>query len=358
MSPVSFALFDSAVGRCAVVWGERGVVGVQLAESSESRTRARVHKRFPDAHESEAIDLSTAALDLDGVPPFHRRVYEIVRTIPPGSTRTYHQVAVQLKTPNAAGAVARALRQNPFPIVVPSHRVLGADGKIGGDVTTNFPLLSQETESTTPLDFDPSAAALHLRVVDPDLARLIDTIGPVDLRLNTARSVFFALAEAIVYQQLNGRVAEKIFARVCALFPYAPQGPSAEQLLKASDKKLRGAGLSGAKLLSLRDLARRVVAGEVPGLYDLRAMDDEAIIECLSQVRGIGRWTAEMFLIFRLGRPDVLPVDDYGVRQGFAFAMQSKLPTPQELGKYGERWIPFRTVASWYLWRAAERGRE
>ena len=131
-----------------------------------------------------------------------------------------------------------------------------------------------------------------------------------------ASSIFGALAQAIVYQQLNGKAAAAIFARFCALFPGSD--PTAEQVLAASEDELRGAGLSRSKLLSLRDLAGKTVSAEIPTLDQIRHMEDEAIIERLTSVRGIGRWTVEMLLIFRLGRPDVLPADDYGIRKGFA----------------------------------------
>jgi 3-methyladenine DNA glycosylase/8-oxoguanine DNA glycosylase len=183
---------------------------------------------------------------------------------------------------------------------------------------------------------------------------VIDAVGPFELELRKTASVFVALAEAIVYQQLTGKAAATIFGRVCALFPRGRLTP--EQILSASDRQLRGAGLSRSKVLSLRDLARRTEAGEIPGLARLRRMDDEAIVECLSEVRGIGRWTVEMLLIFRLARPDVLPADDYGVRKGFAAAFKKReLPARADIEKRGARWRPYRTVASWYLWRAAER---
>jgi len=203
--------------------------------------------------------------------------------------------------------------------------------------------------------FGPRVAVEHVRASDPVLARVIDAVGPFRLQLKRAPSSFAALAEAIVYQQLSGRAAATIFARVCALFPRAPAGPTAEQMRRVSDVQLRGAGLSRAKLLSLRDLARRVADGEIPTLAEARRMKDEALVERLTVVRGIGRWTAEMFLIFRLGRPDVLPADDYGVRKGFAIAFKKRgLPARAELERHGERWKPYRTVASWYLWRALE----
>jgi 3-methyladenine DNA glycosylase/8-oxoguanine DNA glycosylase len=210
-------------------------------------------------------------------------------------------------------------------------------------------------ESNGAFCFDAAEALLHLRGSDPALARLIDAVGPFTLRLKETPSLFGVLAEAIVYQQLTGRAAATIFGRVCALFPRAHAGPSAEHILRATDDKLRGAGLSRAKLLSLRDLARRTAGGELPTLAEVHRMENEAIIERLTTVRGIGRWTVEMLLIFRLGRPDVLPVDDYGIRKGFAFAFRRRdLPSRMDVQKRGARWKPYRTVASWYLWRAVE----
>ena len=201
------------------------------------------------------------------------------------------------------------------------------------------------------LGFDLGLAVEHLRAADPVLARIIDEIGPFRMRLRPPPSVFAALAEAIAYQQLNGA----IFARVCALFPKGT--PTPERMLGIPDERLRGAGLSRTKLLSLRDLAQRATDGRLPTLAEIHGMPDETIVERLSEVRGIGRWTAEMLLMFRLGRPDVLPVDDYGVRQGFAIAYERELSSPKELAAYGGRWEPYRTVASWYLWRVVERAK-
>lgn len=203
------------------------------------------------------------------------------------------------------------------------------------------------------LGFEPASAVEHLRARDETLARVIDSVGPFRLQPMGASSIFAALARAIVYQQLTGKAAATIFARFCALFPDAD--PTAEQVLAASGDELRGAGLSRSKLLSLCDLAAKTVSGEIPTLADIQCMEDEAIIERLTSVRGIGRWTVEMLLIFRLGRPDVLPADDYGIRKGFARAYaQGELPARKDVETYGVRWKPYRTVASWYLWRVAE----
>jgi 3-methyladenine DNA glycosylase/8-oxoguanine DNA glycosylase len=208
-------------------------------------------------------------------------------------------------------------------------------------------------DSDEALGFDPDLALQHLRGSDPVLARVIDEVGAFCMQLRPAPSVFMALARAIAYQQLNGKAAAAIFARVCAMFPRGV--PTPERMLRASDEQLRGAGLSRSKLLSLRDLAQRAADGRLPTLAEIRQMPDETIIERLSEVRGIGRWTAEMLLMFLLGRPDVLPVDDYGVRKGFAIAYDRDMPAPKELAAYGIRWKPYRTAASWYLWRMVER---
>jgi 3-methyladenine DNA glycosylase/8-oxoguanine DNA glycosylase len=187
------------------------------------------------------------------------------------------------------------------------------------------------------------------------LKALIGRIGPCRLQLRTTPSVFAALAESIVYQQLNGRAAATIFARVRALFPRARGPLTATQILAASEADLRGAGLSNAKYLALKDLARRTEAGSLPTLAQIQKLDDDAIVERLSEVRGVGRWTVEMLLIFRLGRPDVLPSDDFGVRKGFSIAFKTKeLPSKAELEARAQKWRPYRSVASWYLWRATD----
>jgi 3-methyladenine DNA glycosylase/8-oxoguanine DNA glycosylase len=212
----------------------------------------------------------------------------------------------------------------------------------------------ESTALETSIGFDVAVALAHLRGSDAALARLIDAVGPCRLQPKPAASLFFALAEAIVHQQLTAKAAGTIFGRVCALCP-GTEGLGPRALLRVTDAELRGAGLSRSKLASLRDLARRVDGGELPSWAEVQDMDDETIIARLSEVRGIGRWTAQMLLIFRLGRPDVLPVDDYGIRKGFARAFRRReLPAPADVEKRGVRWKPYRTVASWYLWRALD----
>jgi len=204
------------------------------------------------------------------------------------------------------------------------------------------------------LRFDPVEAVRHLTARDPRLRWIVRRSPPFELRPERTQSLFAALLEAIVYQQLSGRAAETILGRVHALF--APRRyPTAEDLLWIPEPRLRSAGLSRNKAAALQDLARRVIDGTVPPLAAARRMNDDELVDRLTTVRGVGRWTVEMLLIFRLGRPDVLPVSDLGVRKGFqkVFGMR-RLPAAITITRRAERWRPYRSVASWYLWRAAE----
>ena len=204
------------------------------------------------------------------------------------------------------------------------------------------------------LAFDAAAAVRHLAKNDETLGRLMKTVGPFGIEIRGMQDPFGSLAESIVYQQLTGKAAATIYGRVAALYlPKRRLRP--EDVLATPDEKLRSAGLSGAKTAALKDLAAKTIDGTVPAMAVLAKLDDDTIVERLTEVRGIGRWTVEMMLMFRLGRPDVLPATDYGVRKGFARLFRKrKLPEPKALLAYGERWRPYRSVASWYLWRATE----
>ena len=203
------------------------------------------------------------------------------------------------------------------------------------------------------LCYDAGVAVRHLAAADPVLAELMRRAGPFALRTRRMHNPFEALARNIVFQQLHGSAAEAIHGRVLGLFGGGRLRP--RDVLDAPDEALRGAGLSGAKAAALKDLAAKTLDGTVPTLARLRRMGDEEIVERLTRVRGIGRWTVDMLLMFRLGRPDVLPVGDYAVRKGFAVAYGlGESPRPKELERYAERWRPYRSVASWYMWRALE----
>jgi len=206
-----------------------------------------------------------------------------------------------------------------------------------------------------PLSFDLSVAEAHIRTADPKLAAMIDLHGPCRIDPDGLMSPFAALVRSIAYQQLTGKAAATIHGRVLTL--YRPRRhPRPEDVLATADDRLRGAGLSRAKILAVKDLAAKTLDGTVPTIARLKRLDDEEIVERLSSVRGVGRWTVEMLLIFRLGRPDVLPATDYGVRKGFQRTFRTRgLPSPAQVLKRGERWRPYRSIASWYLWRSLEK---
>lgn len=193
----------------------------------------------------------------------------------------------------------------------------------------------------------------HLAATDSRMAALI--ARSVQYNVKPARGVrpFDALAESIAYQQLSGKAAATIWGRVRALFPGKHLDP--HLVLKMPDRKLRAAGLSRSKVAGLKDLAAKTIDGTVPSARALAKLSDEEIIERLIAVRGIGRWTVEMLLLFDLGRPDVWPVHDYGVQKGFAKTFgRRKLPKPKQLMKLGEKFRPHRSVAAWYFWRALD----
>lgn len=441
-----YTLFPTALGQVAIAWTERGIAQVQLPEAREADTVVRLEEHVqrrtqrrtvpgaelvraePPAFVRAAIDCVTRhlggepvttkewavlRLDFDGVPPFHRKVYELARRIGAGETLSYGELARRAGSPGAARAVGQAMAKNPVPLLVPCHRVLGSGGALHGfsapgGVATKAQLLRAEgalsderpkeatrrvkakqkepakpspkparsvrapskkpaspapalplfVESAPPRVVSWAAAAVrHLAQTDRPLGRLIERVGGDALaRRFQPRGdgdPFLSLAQSIVYQQLSGRAAATIYGRVCALFQGGQPAPAA--LLALSDETLRAAGLSGAKLAALRDLAEHAVSGKLPTSDELACLDEDAIVERLVAVRGVGRWTAEMLLLFGLGRPDVLPASDLGVRKGYALTYGlSELPSPRALLEHGERWRPYRSAASWYFWRALE----
>jgi DNA-3-methyladenine glycosylase II len=199
-------------------------------------------------------------------------------------------------------------------------------------------------------------ALTHLCKVDPKLASVIDAVGPCTFAAREQRPHFTAISRSIVFQQLSGKAASTIYGRFAELFDDGL--PAASHLLVLSDDQLRGAGLSRQKIGYLRDLAARAQAGSVP-IDILHTLPDEEIIAALTSVKGIGRWTAQMFLMFQLGRPDVLPELDLGIQKGIqrAYRMR-KLPSPKRVLSVGAKWAPYRTVASWYLWRSLDAAAE
>jgi DNA-3-methyladenine glycosylase II len=199
-----------------------------------------------------------------------------------------------------------------------------------------------------------AAAHKHLSAADPVMRRLIREHGRCALVPETRRSPFQSLVQAVAHQQLNGTAANMILMRFKKLFP-GRKFPRPEDLAKVTDEQMRACGFSFAKIKSIRDIAEKTLSGVVPTSRQIVKLSNDEIIERLTEVRGVGRWTVEMLLIFQLGREDVLPADDFGVRSGFRLAYKKReMPKPKALLAHGKRWRPHGTTAAWYLWRAAD----
>jgi DNA-3-methyladenine glycosylase II len=199
-----------------------------------------------------------------------------------------------------------------------------------------------------------SAAHKHLKQRDPVLRRLIREHGKCALVPEKRRSPFQSLVQAVAHQQLNGTAANTILTRFKKLFP-GKKFPRPEDLADVTDGQIRVCGFSFAKIKSIRDIAEKTLSGVVPTSRQIMKLSDDEIVARLTEIRGVGRWTVEMLLIFQLGRHDVLPADDFGVRTGFRVAYKKReLPKPKELLAFGEKWKPHRTTAAWFLWCAAD----
>jgi DNA-3-methyladenine glycosylase II len=198
------------------------------------------------------------------------------------------------------------------------------------------------------------AAHKHLSKRDPVLRQLIREHGKCDLVPEKRRSPFQSLVMAVAHQQLNGTAANTILTRFKKLFP-GRKFPRPEDLAKVSDEQIRACGFSFAKIKSIRDIAEKTLSGVIPSSRQIVKLSDDEIVARLTEVRGVGRWTVEMLLIFQLGRLDVLPADDFGVRSGYRVAYKKReMPKPKELLAFGEKWKPHRTTGAWFLWCAAD----
>ena len=389
---IFYHLFKIDRKYAAIIWTDSGKIlrlflpqqsKKLLCEQITSLQNRAASKGTPDQHlesiKNEVIayfsgsktSFKTAKLHLDACTDFAQKVYLQLRQVPFGQTISYGELARRAGKPNAARAVGRAVGANPVPLIIPCHRVITGDGKIGGfssaeGVEQKRHMLALEgiasdqkilPANARPASSNTDSAIKTLCTKDPQLATWIKKLPRFELQNENMTSTFQSLLEAIVYQQLTGKAAGTIYARVLALFG-TTSVINPLDIIRAKDSELRKAGLSGPKILAIRDLAEKTLAGEVPEIDQLRKMSDEEIISTLVKIRGIGRWTAEMLLIFKLGRPDVLAIDDYGLKKGFAILRGwTKLPSPAQLRDESTIWQPYRTIASWYLWRIAETGR-
>lgn len=361
-------VFETAFGPMGIDFSKAGVTRIRLFEEAPPSTVSKPPRFVMSAAKSiekhlggSPQDLRNVQLDTSDVPQFWRKVYEVAREVPAGKVIGYGELAANAGSPGASRAVGTAMSKNPFMIVVPCHRVLASGDKLGGfsapgGTVTKEKILALEGVflgvKRPKLAFDPDTATAHLSSSDPVLAPLIARV-PYRLEPSPSLSLFDALGRSIVYQQLSGKAAGTIHARYRMLFDRGR--PNAEELSQRTVPRLRAVGLSENKAKALHDLGEKIRHGELPTLDALSKMDDEAIIATLTKVRGIGRWTVQMILMFRLGRPDVLPIDDYGVRKGFQKLYRTReLPTGERITKHARKWAPYRSVGSWYMWRATE----
>lgn len=396
-----YTIFSTAFGKCAVAWRGGVITALLLPENSASdlmqkcshfsssnsladfHGRKKPEKSMPASitkailqiqkyFAGEEFNFKRIKIDLTGVSPFYQRVYSELQKIETGCTISYKGLAQRCESPGASRAVGSAVASNPIPLLIPCHRVINADGHLGGfsaggglelkarmlrhegvELTTTGPVRLQRPPLLSDIDLD--SAIEHLAKVDLKLGRFIKAAPRFNVKCDSFISPFQALLETIIYQQLNGKAASTIFSRVLGLF----SGNNVVlplDIIRATDEELRSAGLSGAKIAAARDLADFAISGRLPDLKTLQRMPDREIIATLTQIRGIGRWTVEMLLIFKLGRADVMAIDDYGLRKGLAVirGTPQTLPSPSELANQGLIWKPFRSIASWYLWRASE----
>lgn len=385
-----YCVFATRIGQSAIVWRQGKVIGLLLPETSLASLHKNVGVNFmavlssePPANIARAISqvqqyftgqlttFKVISLDLSECTAFCQMVYEQLRQIAAGTTISYQGLANLCGRPTAARAIGLAASKNPILLLIPCHRIVKTDGKLGGfsaggGVELKAQLLRLEGIEVDeqpvfrirpPLllgDFELSHALKHLSLADHELGTLIKAAPLFNLEFNPDNSIFQSLLEAIVHQQLTGKASATIYNRVLALFS-GKKTVSALDIIRADEDELRSAGLSLNKVLAIKDLAEFAVSGKLPGHEQMRIMSNSEIIDRLTCIRGIGRWTVEMLLIFKLGRADVMAADDYGLRKGLAAIRRlPTLPSPAELTRQAEIWKPYRSIASWYLWRAAE----
>lgn len=383
-----FHLFAINKKISAIVWNTRGEISrLFLPESNSANLEKKILDQFKGIKNvlppkeikflikqienyflGKPCKLEWSRFDLKKYSPFARKIYLELLKIKHGNTITYKELAAKIGNPSAARAVGTILGKNPIPLLIPCHRVIKSDGSVGGFSAEGgasqkiamlalegikFPSKTLKIDTPSINNYEIDTAIKAISYADPDLAVWIKKLPRFNLALNANTTIFQALLEAIVYQQLTGKAAATIYTRLLDLFGTHKITPL--DIIRARDSELRKAGLSGPKILAIRDLAEKDLAGMLPDMKSLSNMCDDEIIQKLVNIRGIGRWTAEMVLIFKLGRLDVLPVDDYGLKKGLAILRNyQKLPSPKQLAHEGRIWRPYRTVASWYLWRIAE----
>lgn len=370
-------VFTTAVGPVGLAWTPRGVCRLEIGAADAAATEtalaakcpgleaalrppapvAAVVKRVRAVVGGAEDDLRDVPVDATGAPAFARAVWNRLRKVPRGQVITYGDLAKACGSPGAARAVGRIMGANPVPVIVPCHRCVGADGSLtgfsaAGGLALKARLLHDEGWVR---DAEHARGLAHLAKADPKLRALIRRHGPYLARADRPRPPWESLVTAIIHQQLSVKAGQTIAGRVRALTPGIGY-PTPAQMLGLDTATLRACGLSNAKAGYVQDLAAHVHDGRLD-LRALRRLDDEAVIAALTTVRGIGEWSAQMHLIFHLGRLDVLATGDLGLRSaaGKLYGL-GEHATPAQLTAIAEPWRPYRSIASWYLWEALDGG--
>lgn len=370
-------VFPWKLGSVGLVWGSGGIGRVVMGDAdvqalgdrlAHAHPQVKAARRAP-APVSEAArrikglaggkkdSLRDIPVDLSGCSDFSRSVYDALRRVGPGQVVTYGELAEKSGRPGAARAIGRIMGANPVPLIVPCHRCVGADGALTGfsghgGIELKARLLHFEGFVRNP---EHARGIAHLRRRDPVLRKVIDAYGPYLAVPDRPGPPYDVLVRAIIHQQLSVKAGQTIAGRVAALTP-GPRFPTPTEMLDLDPTVLRAAGLSNSKVSFVRDLAARVADGRLK-LRSLERMTDDEAIATLTEVRGIGVWSAHMHLIFHLGRLDVFPVGDLGVQNGAArlYGLGDK-PTVAQLEAVAEPWRPYRSLGAWYLWRSLEAG--
>jgi AraC family transcriptional regulator of adaptative response/methylated-DNA-[protein]-cysteine methyltransferase len=380
---IRFAIGQCSLGAILVAATAKGICHIAIADDPEVLLR-ELQDRFPKAEligddpdfdtwiaqvvgfvETPAIGLDLP-LDIRGT-AFQQRVWQALRTIPAGSIVSYSDVAAHLGLPQSVRAVAGACAANTLAVAIPCHRVLRSDGTLSGyrwGLERKQALLQREHRPQLPAALR-TPANEHLVASDPAWFGLICKVGACGLagdpersNARAQRSPYEALMRAIAYQQIHGRAADAILRRFLAHFPEGTF-PEPAAVLALDESTMRACGFSAAKTATLRGIAEATLVGIVPTRAEADQLSDEELIVRLTGLRGVGRWTVEMLLMFTLLRPDVLPIDDFGVREGWKVLKGlAQQPKPRELAEIGAPWAPYRSTASWYLWRALDLSRQ
>ncbi len=371
----------------AIAWQSNEIVALVLPDQTAAQAKRSILKKNPDAQETTPTDFVNELLveiknyfagtdanfkpfklSFSGMSEFTRIIYKTLKRIPPGETLSYSELATLAGKKGSARAVGTALKNNPLPLIIPCHRVVKSNYDLGefnssAGASTKARMLSLEglkldgykiSKAKTFSDIDIHEAIRYLSEADTQLGKFIEKAPKFNLETNPAQSTFHSLCEAVVYQQLTGKAAATIFSRLMGLYG-KPAILRPFDVVRTDFDELRKVGLSRNKALAIQSLAESAISKNLPDVNKLRSMQNYEIIRVLTRIKGIGKWTAEMFLIFRLGRTDVLSTGDLGLQKGLAKIRKTNhLPSPVELGRQGKTWMPYRSIASWYLWRAAE----